>query len=75
LEWDSYEKAILRYVFAQGVEVPKLTKAEEKQRDDRPKRDIGYWSKVDLQPKAEDKALQLMNFQVSALVRYQAKSN
>ncbi|CAE6385985.1 unnamed protein product [Rhizoctonia solani] len=67
LEWDSYERAISQYLFAQSVQVVKLTKAEEAKRDDRPHRDLSHWSGVDLQPKLEDKSLKLMPFQVQGL--------
>lgn len=65
LEWDSYKKAVSRYVFAQSVEVPRLTKEEEKKRDNRPWRDISHWTNQDWQPKLDDKSLSLMPFQVS----------
>ncbi|KAF8609365.1 hypothetical protein BDV93DRAFT_141687 [Ceratobasidium sp. AG-I] len=67
LEWDSYKQAVPRYVFAQSVEVPKLTKEEERKRDNRPWREISYWAGQDLQPKLEDKSLSLMPFQVQGL--------
>lgn len=73
LEWDSYKRAVSRYVFAQSVEVPKLTAKEEAMRDNRPKRDISAWSGEDLQPKLEDKSLQLMPFQVSPLFYHETK--
>jgi hypothetical protein len=45
--------------------VHKLNKAEEKKRDNRPKKELGHWSKLEWQPKLEDKSLSLMPFQVS----------
>ncbi|KAJ1311388.1 hypothetical protein OPQ81_009880 [Rhizoctonia solani] len=67
LEWDSYKRALSQYLFAQGVQVLKLTKEEERKRDSRPHRDISFWSSVDLQPKLEDSSLKLMPFQVQGL--------
>ncbi|KAG8699310.1 hypothetical protein FRC08_005380 [Ceratobasidium sp. 394] len=67
LQWDSYITSISRYVFAQKVEVTKLTRSEEARRDNRPRRELAYWSNVDLQPKLEDKSLSLMPFQVQGL--------
>ncbi|KAF8707907.1 Class II histone deacetylase complex subunits 2 and 3, partial [Rhizoctonia solani] len=67
LEWDSYKRAVSQYLFAHGVQVVRLTKAEEKQRDNRPHRDLSHWSGTDLQPKLEDESLKLMPFQVQGL--------
>ncbi|KAG8747869.1 hypothetical protein FRC10_010488 [Ceratobasidium sp. 414] len=67
LEWDSYTRAISRYVFAQSVEVTKLTRAEEAQRDGRARKELTHWSKFDLQTKLKDKSLSLMPFQVQGL--------
>ncbi|EUC66765.1 chromatin remodeling factor mit1, putative [Rhizoctonia solani AG-3 Rhs1AP] len=67
LEWQSYKHALSRYLFAQSVQVLKLTKEEQKQRDSRAHRDLSYWSGTDLQPKLEDKSLKLMPFQVQGL--------
>ncbi|CAE6521305.1 unnamed protein product [Rhizoctonia solani] len=67
LERDSYTRALSQYLFAQSVQVLKLTKTEEKKRDNRPHRDLNHWSGADLQPKLEDRSLQLMPFQVQGL--------
>ncbi|CAE7060596.1 unnamed protein product [Rhizoctonia solani] len=67
LEWDSYKHALSRYLFAQSVQVVKLTKSEQQKRDNRPYRDLSYWSGTDLQPNLEDKSLKLMPFQVQGL--------
>ncbi|CAE6425416.1 unnamed protein product [Rhizoctonia solani] len=67
LEWDSYKRAVSQYLFAQSVQVVKLTKKEEEKRDNRPHRDLSHWSGADLQPKLEDESLKLMPFQVQGV--------
>ncbi|KAH7344948.1 SNF2 family N-terminal domain-containing protein [Rhizoctonia solani] len=67
LEWDSYKHALSKYLTAQSVQVIKLTKEEQKKRDNRPYRDISSWSGQELAPRLEDKSLNLMDFQVQGL--------
>ncbi|CAE6358604.1 unnamed protein product [Rhizoctonia solani] len=67
IEWESYKHALSRYLFAQSVQVFKLTKEEQKKRDNRQHRDLSHWSGTDLQPKLEDQSLKLMPFQVQGL--------